>query len=313
MWSTENLREWIQWNICQVFVNCSRKATHLRPNSTCGIMAHALWLSVGKSPSSPVLHLQLSFFLTSNNVCAFLPFDTAVRTHPSPPAFTAKLSALLLSWFHRHCPSPGFQQLLWASVSCQKSFSSWSSTGASQWKPKKTTSCDGAQPMSGTHYCTLPGGKAHSESMNVSIFNLSDRKRGAKPPLLKQCLNVTHNMFVWFHKHNAAFKLQEAYLLQWTITGILELTQRAHIHTLIHRLTYVLTDVLTCACTCTKKKRNIITFTCKESHTHAHESWHIVLMPVTPSGSSRFLSALISQFPLILLQSPWWQGACPSI
>ena len=132
-----------------------------------------------------------------------MPFDIAVKSHLSPSVFTAKLSTLLLSWIHRHCPSPGFQQLLWAPGSCQKSFSSQSSTGASQWKPKKATPCDGAQPMSGIHYCTLPGGKAHSESMNVSIFNLSDRKRRAKPPLLKQCLHVTHNMCVWFHKCSA--------------------------------------------------------------------------------------------------------------
>lgn len=55
---------------------------------------------------------------------------------------------------------------------------------------------DGAQPMSGAHNCTLPGGKVHSESMNVSIFNLSGRKRGAKQPLLKQCLNITQSMCV---------------------------------------------------------------------------------------------------------------------
>lgn len=36
--------------------------------------------------------------------------------------------------------------------------------------------CDGAQPMADTHNCTLPGGKVHSESMDVSIFNLCGRK-----------------------------------------------------------------------------------------------------------------------------------------
>lgn len=75
--------------------------------------------------------------------------------------------------------------------SCQKSFSSQSPTGASQLQPGKKTPCDGVEPMSNAHNCTLPGGKVHSESMNVSIFNLPGRKRGAKQSLLKQCLNIT--------------------------------------------------------------------------------------------------------------------------
>lgn len=40
--------------------------------------------------------------------------DAVSRTRPA------------LSWFHRHCPSPSFQRLLWAPGSCQKSFSSQS-------------------------------------------------------------------------------------------------------------------------------------------------------------------------------------------
>lgn len=97
----------------------------------------------------------------------------------SRPAWCHLLSSLLLSWFHRHCP-PSFQQLLWAPGSCQKGFSSHSSTGASQWQPGKTAPCDGIRPMPDTHSCTLPEGKVHSESMNVSIFNLSASKKKKK-------------------------------------------------------------------------------------------------------------------------------------
>lgn len=50
---------------------------------------------------------------------------------------------------------------------------------------------DGARPMADTHNCTLPEGKVHSESMNVSIFNLSGRKWDAKQHFLQQCLNIT--------------------------------------------------------------------------------------------------------------------------
>lgn len=52
---------------------------------------------------------------------------------------------------------------------------------------------DGPQPISDTHNCSLPGGKVHSRSMEVSIFNLFcwEKKRKAKRPLLQQCLNIT--------------------------------------------------------------------------------------------------------------------------
>lgn len=50
---------------------------------------------------------------------------------------------------------------------------------------------DGVWPMTDTHNCTLPEGKVHSESMNVSIFNLSGRKWDAKQHFLQLCLNIT--------------------------------------------------------------------------------------------------------------------------
>lgn len=38
--------------------------------------------------------------------------------------------------------------------------------------PVKQMPRDGLQPISDTHNCSLPGGKVHSQSMDVSIFNL---------------------------------------------------------------------------------------------------------------------------------------------
>lgn len=147
-----------------------------------------------RSSSSPASHSSPPPRLLSSSqwipalCCSCEVAFPAPRCSSAPP---------LLSWFHRLCPSPSFQQLLWAPGSCQKSSSSQSPTGASQWRPGKKTAHDVEQPMPDAHNCTLPGGKVHSESMNVSIFNLSGRKRGAKQPLLKQSLIITQSMRVW--------------------------------------------------------------------------------------------------------------------
>ena len=133
-----------------------------------------------------------------------LPFTGAWRSRSSTSTPTATGMPSLerppthppLSWSHRHCPFPSFQQLLWAPGSCQKSFPSQSPTGASQSRPRKEAARDGAQPMWRAHHSALPGGKTHSESMHVSIFNLCGRKRGAELPLLKQWLNITQSMCV---------------------------------------------------------------------------------------------------------------------
>lgn len=161
------------------------------------ILTRALWLSLLQI----IVHSHPSFILLCTSpamwsslwipalCCSWEVTSQHLGAHSHGDAIS--WAPPLLSWFHRHCPSPSFQQLLWAPGSCQKSFSSQSPTGASQWQPGKQMPRDGVQPMSHTHNCTLPGGKVHSESMNVSIFNLSGRKRGAKQPLLKQCLNIT--------------------------------------------------------------------------------------------------------------------------
>lgn len=101
-----------------------------------------------------------------------IPEHAPISRAPLPPR-----PPPLLSWIHRHCPSPSLQQLLWAPGCCQKRFSSQSPTGASQWQRGMRWSRDGARPMSDTNKYTLPGGKVHSESRNVSIFNLSGRKK----------------------------------------------------------------------------------------------------------------------------------------
>lgn len=144
------------------------------------------------APRLSLFHFSLDLYshqMISMDSCALLYLWSQVPAPvPSQPSWCHQLSLLLLSWFHRRCPSLSFQQLLWAPGSCQKSFASQGPTGASQWWHGKTTPRGDVQPMSDTHSCTLPGGKVHSEIINVSIFNLSGRKRGAKPPLLKQCL-----------------------------------------------------------------------------------------------------------------------------
>lgn len=52
---------------------------------------------------------------------------------------------------------------------------------------------DGVRPMVDPHNCTLPEGKVHSESMNVSIFNLFGRKWDARQHILQQWLNLTNS------------------------------------------------------------------------------------------------------------------------
>lgn len=144
--------------------------------------------------------------------------------------------------------------------------------------------CDDGQPMSDTHNCTLPGGKVHSESMNVSIFNLSGRKRGAKQPLLKQCLNITQIMCVTLPNTKQSSAKQKAALFLRVNMPLA--AAQIHMHKL-NRQPYTYahhmhSGMLTCSCAHTNYLWNMLIPKTKESFTHIHKSWYIALMPVTP-------------------------------
>lgn len=114
---------------------------------------------------------------------------------------------------------------------------------------------DGAQPMSSMPNHTLPGGKVHSESMNVSIFNLSGRKRGAKHPLLKQWLNITQST-------------SDSTQLRYTKTRRINTKQDV--------LIYVLTQA-----TVANELGKVLALKVKIL-AHVHKSWYMTLMPASP-------------------------------
>lgn len=205
-----------------------------------------------------------------------LCFLQAGRCRVSSPELPSRL--------HRHCPSPSFQQLLWAPGSCQKSFSSQSPTGASQWEPRKTMTRGGVRPMSDTHSCALSGGKVYSESMNVSIFKslrLEKRSKATTLETMPSCTNTVPSSGEtnWICSQHCWPRMSN--FRNWSECNYTLIYKRAHKHAriLLHKNQFSLIHVA--------------------RFSHSGGSQYAALMPVTPRGWSLFLSALISPFPSI--------------
>lgn len=146
-------------------------------------MTHAPWVSLPWIIIPPVPPLLSSHVIIS--VDGFLPFAVNGRSRSSTSVLAAVMMPSLKKIKEKRkktpCCSPGSTDIVLLPVSSnssgllgpvRKAFLHTAPQVPANRGPVKQMPRDGLQPISDTLNCSLPGGKVHSQSMDVSIFNL---------------------------------------------------------------------------------------------------------------------------------------------
>lgn len=145
-----------------------------------------------ESLSSPVTITMWSSRHIPALCCSWEVASQQLLTHSRGDAISGTRPPLPLSWFHRHCPSPGFQRLLWAPGSCQKSFSSQS---PHRCQPMAAWEADAhvmvcSQWLTPTTAHFLEGKYIQRAWTVLFLISLVENKRQSNT-FLQQCLNIT--------------------------------------------------------------------------------------------------------------------------
>lgn len=254
-----------------------------------------------KSSSSPAPHSFSSAPLQPcDHLCGFLPFAVAGRSHPSISALTVMVMPFLES---PHC-SPGSTDIVLLPVSSNSSGLLGPVRKAFLHKAPQVPAngslrrrchvmvCSQCPTPTTAHFLE---GKYIQRAWMFLFLNLSGRKREAKQPILKQCLNITQSMCVIIPTQCRA-QVNKNVLsfvgLEW-LMGFKKQHKCMYTYT---GFTYVHMHSGSLTCAHVHTQINSVIFS-QDSYPHIHESWYIALMPVGPSGLSLFHSALITPFP----------------